>query len=64
MGATRRTACSVPRAELTLDVLPTTPQTSKHTQDVGQIQKAADFLKAFALGFEVAVSSASALFRC
>lgn len=36
-------------------------QTSKHTQDVGQIQKGADFLKAFALGFDVNVSSHSSL---
>jgi RNA-binding protein PNO1 len=30
-------------------------QTSKHTQDIGQIQKGADFVKAFALGFDVNV---------
>ncbi|CED83920.1 pre-rrna-processing protein pno1 [Phaffia rhodozyma] len=29
-------------------------KTSKHTDDVGQIQKGADFIKAFTLGFDVA----------
>lgn len=44
-----------PDVDVELTLLPHTLQTSKHTQDVGQIQKAADFIKAFALGFEVAV---------
>ena len=30
-----------------------TPQTSEHTKDIGAIQKGADFVKAFALGFDV-----------
>ena len=29
------------------------PQTSEHTKDIGAIQKGADFVKAFALGFDV-----------
>ena len=28
-------------------------RTSKHTEDIGAIQKGADFLKAFMLGFEI-----------
>lgn len=32
-------------------------QTSKHTKDIGAIQKGADFVKAFALGFDVNVST-------
>ena len=28
-------------------------RTSEHTEDIGAIQKAADFLKAFMLGFEI-----------
>ena len=31
-------------------------QTCKDTQDIGALQKAADFVKAFTLGFEVDVS--------
>lgn len=31
-------------------------QTSKHTQDIGAIQKGADFVKSFALGFDVNAS--------
>lgn len=30
-------------------------QTSKHTKDVGAIQKGADFVKAYSLGFDVNV---------
>ncbi len=32
-------------------------QTSKATKDIGAIQKGADFVKAYALGFDVNVSS-------
>jgi RNA-binding protein PNO1 len=32
-----------------------TSQTSKHTKEVGSLQKGADFIKAFALGFDVNV---------
>lgn len=35
--------------------LPTLSQTSKFTTDPGAIQKAADFVKAFMLGFDVEV---------
>ena len=31
-------------------------QTSKHTKELGALQKGADFVKAFALGFDVNVS--------
>lgn len=34
-------------------------QTSKHTQDIGAIQKGADFVKSYALGFDVNVSTHS-----
>lgn len=37
------------------DIKPTTSKTSKHTKDVGAIQKGADFVKAYALGFDVNV---------
>lgn len=30
-------------------------QTSKHTKEVGALQKGADFVKSFALGFDVNV---------
>jgi len=36
-------------------------QTSKHTKDIGALQKGADFVKAFALGFDVNVRSDSCL---
>ncbi len=32
-------------------------KTSKHTKDIGAIQKGADFVKAYALGFDVNVST-------
>ena len=51
--------CRDPRAsaynsllEAYTDVL----QTSKHTKELGALQKGADFVKAFALGFDVNVS--------
>jgi RNA-binding protein PNO1 len=34
-------------------------RTSKHTKDIGSLQKGADFVKAFTLGFDVNVSSFS-----
>ncbi|CCM00011.1 uncharacterized protein FIBRA_02036 [Fibroporia radiculosa] len=37
------------------------PKTSKHTQDIGAIQKGADFVKSYALGFDV--NDAIALLR-
>ena len=33
------------------------PQTCKDTTDIGALQKAADFVRAFTLGFEVDVSN-------
>ncbi len=38
------------------DKILTCAQTSKHTKDIGAIQKGADFVKAYALGFDVNVS--------
>lgn len=36
-------------------------QTSKHTKEVGGLQKGADFVKSFALGFDVNVSTFSSI---
>ena len=36
-------------------------QTSKHTKEIGAIQKGADFVKAYALGFDVQVCCTSGL---
>ena len=41
-----------------------TMQTSDHTVDTGSIQKGADFVKAYALGFDVNVSSLLHLITC
>ena len=38
------------------DHLVNTFQTSKQTKDIGALQKGADFIKAYALGFDVNVS--------
>jgi hypothetical protein len=35
-------------------LFPSHEKTSEHTTDIGALQKAADFVKAFSLGFEVA----------
>lgn len=37
--------------------MPDSRQTSKHTKDIGSIQKGADFVKAYALGFDVNVGN-------
>lgn len=34
-------------------------QTSEHTEEVSSLQKAADFVRAFVMGFEVQVSPAA-----
>ena len=36
-------------------------QTSKHTKDISALQKGADFVKAFALGFDVNVCACAIL---
>jgi rRNA processing protein Krr1/Pno1 len=39
--------------------MPTQSQTSEFTEDIGALQRAADFLKAFMLGFDVDVCMTS-----
>ena len=36
-------------------------QTSKHTKDISELQKGADFVKAFALGFDVNVCACAGI---